>query len=243
MSWFDKYKRKARSKQDINWPTDNTDADADTNNDDEGQGTVEADNNLGHEPTLNDVSEYISEMQEALHDTRRRMFRKDYSSPKLAPLVAKLEKKIPTLTRTILPPLIKNSLMKHLNPLVQRASDLGDKYIPKLMDDLDAGILEHIPHYLWLSYLNQTRLKYGKDPAFSDLRTYIKTKYNDDIADPSGHTAFVPAKEAQYQSIWDKVEFLEEAGLVLVRENVVLRNTALGEERNLAIITMSDHVG
>jgi len=233
VSWFDKYKRKGNPKTDINWPTD----DAETS-------SYEVDSDdADRDPTLNDVSEYISEIQEALRDTRQRMFRKDYTSPKLAPLVAKLERKVPTLPKMILPPLVKNVLMKNLGPMVQRATSLGDKYIPKLIADLDEGVLEHIPHYLWLSYLNQIRLKYGNDPAFADLRTYIKDKYNDDIADPSGHTAFVPAKTEQYQPIWDKVEFLEEAGLVLVRENVVLRNTALGEERNLAIITMSDHVG
>lgn len=235
MSWLKKIRERSKAragKSDINWPVSPSQ-----------DRPILDRQSYSSDVTLNDVSEYITEMQEALQDTRQRMLRKDYSNPKLGPLVSKLERKVPTLHNLVLPPLIKHAMLKNLNPLIQRARDLGDKYIPKLMEDLDAGILDHVPQYLWLSYLNQMRLAYAKNPIFENLRSYVLEKYNDDISDPAGHTAFVPAKGFGADSIWEKVEYLEEQGLVLVREVVTLKHSGLNETQNLAIITMSDVVG
>lgn len=228
MKWFNKVRRKPKVR------LHRTDT-----------GVSQADDKVSvgsEEPTLNDVSEYVTEIQEALRDARQRIFNKDYSAPKLGPLVAKLERKVPTLSNTVLPPLIKHAMLKNLNPLIQRAIELGDKYIPKMLEELDAGIVEHVPQYLWLSYLNQIRLAYAQQPLFENLRKYILEKYNDDVSSPEGHTAFIPAKGSGPDGVWEKVAYLEEQGLVLVRETVKLTSPELAESQDMAIITMSDVV-
>ena len=236
MKWFDRMRARAKAK------VEKKAVDPSTVMDQLADAMVDA---VSEEPspTLNDVSEYVNEIQEALRDTRKRMFVKDYSAPKLMDIISKMEEKVPSLPKLVLPPLIKHALKHNLDPLVQRATSLGDKYIPKLMDDLDAGVVDHLADYLWLSYLNIIRLSYANEPMFAELREYIKATYGDDIADPAGHTAFLPAKgTVGPQDAWDKVEYLESKGLAVVRETVVLKCQGIEETQSIAIITMSDVV-
>lgn len=236
VKWFDKIRARSKAKA-----AKNTEGE-DTIFDQLAEDTVDA---VSEEPgpTFNDVSEYVMGIQDALRDTRKRMFVKDYSAPKLMDIISKMEEKVPSLPKLVLPPLIKHALKNNLDPLVKRAMSLGDKYIPKLMDDLDAGVVEHLADYLWLSYLNIIRLSYANEPMFMELREYIKATYGDDIADPAGHTAFLPAKgTVGPQDAWDKVEYLESKGLAVVRETVVLKCQGIEETQSIAIITMSDVV-
>lgn len=191
--------------------------------------------------TINELSQQLLELKEAMQEARHKALAGDYSDPKFAPLIEKMERKVPSLGKVILPPFLKKALGDTLKPLVKRAERLKDRYIPMLLEDLDEGRTDRIIPLLWLAYLNILRLSYGGEYTFAKVREYVISKYNDDIADPNGHTTFLPERDETTEEVWCQVDKMIEDGLVMIRETIRVKDPD-GETRPLTIITMSEKV-
>lgn len=191
--------------------------------------------------TLNELTQQLLELREAMQEARQNTLAGDYSNPKFGPLIEKMEKKVPTLGKVVLPPFLKRALGDTLKPLVKRSERLQDRYLPMLLEDLDEGRTDRMVHLLWMTYLNILRLTYGKEYTFEKVRQYIINKYNDDVADPKGHTSFLPERDDDTEEVWKMVDKLVEDGLVMIRETIRVKDPD-GEVRPLTIITMSEMV-
>lgn len=191
--------------------------------------------------SMNEITQQLLELREAMQEARERTLAGDYSNPKFGPLVEEMEKKVPTLGKVVIPPFLKRGLINTLQPLIKKAEKAQDRYLPMLLDDIDDGRTDRIVNLMWLSYLNILRLTYGGEYAFAKVREYIHSKYNDDIADPQGHTTFLPERDASTEEIWSHVDRLIEDGLLMIRETIRVKD-ADGETRPLTIVTMSEKV-
>lgn len=208
-----------------------------------GSAAANSDAHEKREFTQNDANELLDSIQHAIAETRNNMLIGRYhASAKLGPLIDQLNYKVPTLTSTLLPPFIKRALGDSLAPIRDEAEALQDKYFPVLLADIDMARVDRIPSLIWLSYLNQMRLKYAKEPVFTALRGYIQDHYFEDLADPAGHTGMVPERAPDTEDIWKQIDYLEARGHVVVREviNWVIPHDKDEPPHPVAIITMSD---
>lgn len=193
------------------------------------------------EMTANELAEQLVELREAMQEARKNALAGDYSNPKLGPLVEGMSKKVPDLGSVLLPPFLKRAFGNAIAPLVKKSEKVQDKYVPMLLEDIDAGRTDRLVQLLWMAYLNILRLSYGNEYAFAKVREYIVNKYNDDIADPDGHTTFMPERDSSTEEVWVQVDKMVEMGLVMIRETIKVKDPD-GTLRPLTIITMSDKV-
>lgn len=194
----------------------------------------------GQPQSANDVTELLQLVNEAIQDQRTGQWRNPkYRSPIFSSLVDQLKGNLATMNSIILPPLIKAQLGNVLAPLRAEAERLGDRFFDIAMADLDRGRVDRIDKLLWLSGINQIRLKLAQESMFESVNQYVKEHYASDPADPDASTFFLPSqKEAQLAETWKRVDELIQAGMALIRETIQF-NVA-GQPHELVIITIAE---
>lgn len=190
-------------------------------------------------PTLNDLHGLMQLVQEALNDQRTRQWRNPhYRSPKISPLIDQLREKLVTTNSILLPPLIQAQLGQVLSPLREEAEAVGDIYFDLAMKDLNQGRVDRLDKLLWLSGINQIRLKMAQEEMFADVNKYIKENYASDPTDPQSATFFLPAEnESKLAETWKRMHELMDAGLAMIRETIQFK--VAGEKHDLVIVTIA----
>lgn len=192
-------------------------------------------------PTLNDVNELMQVVREALNDQRTHQWRNPrYRSPMISPIVDQLRNKLITMNSVILPPLIQSQLGHVLAPIREQAEAVGDPYFGLVMEDLSQGRVDRLDKLMWLSGVNQIRLKIAQEDMFEEVNEYIKTTYASDPTNPEDPTFFIPAEtEAQLEETWKRVHELIDAGLAMIRETIQFK--VAGESHELTILTIASN--
>lgn len=188
----------------------------------------------------NDLNAVMQAVMEALRDQRAGQWRNPkYRSPVFSSLVDQMKDRLTTLNSIVLPPLVKSQLANVLAPIRAEALKVGDRYFEKAMEDLDRGRVDRLDKLLWLSGINQVRLKLAKESMFESVNAYVKEHYASDPADPDAYTFFLPSEdEKQLAETWRRVNSLIQAGMAMVRETI--KFNVGGQSHNLTIITIAD---
>lgn len=189
--------------------------------------------------SLNDVNGLLQAVQEALNDQRTGQWRNPhYRSPMLSPIVEQMRSRLVTMNSILLPPLIKSQLGQILLPMKAEADKYGDPYFDMAMEDLDQGRVDRLDKLLWLSGVNQVRLRISQEEMFVNVNDYVKKHYASDPTNPQDPTFFLPSEdEIQLQETWARVHDLVDAGLAMIRETVKFK--VAGDTHNLTILTIT----
>lgn len=192
------------------------------------------------EISLNDMNSIMQAVTEALRDQRAGQWRNPkYRSPVFSSLVDQMKDKLITLNSIILPPLVKSQLATVLAPIRAEALKVGDRYFELAMEDLDQGRVDRLDKLLWLSGINQVRLKLAKEAMFENVNAYVKEHYASDPADPDAYTFFLPSEdEPKLAETWKRVNDLISANMAMVRETITFN--VGGQPHKLTIITIAD---
>lgn len=194
-------------------------------------------------PTQNDVAEVTELFRSALNVATSTPASEGLNtgSVEIMDLLDRLMDRVPSVENAVLPPIMTTFMKTSFGPILEVGHKIKDKYTEKIERALDRCRYKEIPDLLKLSVLNQSRLQYGGEPAFSHMRDCIVKKYNEDITDPEGSIGFVPSKSPQTEALWHIIQTLYDKGLVTILED----NCELSSDNSdikVAIIRMAENV-
>lgn len=190
--------------------------------------------------TQNDVNSILQAFVEAVQDQRVNRWRNPtYLTPKISPLIDKLRSKLITVNSIVLPPLIKSQLANMLEPMKKEAQELGDPYFQRALVDLDNGRIDRIELFMWMSGINQIRLRISQNAMFNNVNQYVKDHYFSDPTDPNDSTFYLPAEsEPKLAETWKRIHELQKLGVLIIRETIKFK--VVDTDHELTIITMAD---
>lgn len=193
-----------------------------------------------------EVADKIYDLKQAVQQARQSALRAGSLGAADAPLLDALIEQMQqdgngglNLKQFIAPPVLRTVLKDTLGAIARSALEVGDRYAADLLMDIDKGRLDRLYLLSYLSVLNVIRLRYGKEPAFANVKDYIFQKYGQDITDPEAAMGFLPERSPQTEYMWKTVDTLVHHNKLLVRETVKIKDFD-GEMRGISIFLMSE---